>query len=480
MGESTMLEYQSWIGNRWVSSGKSMEVLSPYDGGVVGRVAVASVEDLDRAITTAAQAFEAFKELPAYRRAEILADTSRLIAENEERLVYLLAREIAKPVRDARVEVRRAATTFAVAAEEAKRIRGEMVPLDAVRGGEGRVAFTLREPLGVIGAITPFNFPLNLVAHKVAPALASGNTVVLKPASHAPLIAFELAKLLAEAGLPPGCLNVVCGPGGELGDRLVEDPRVAMITFTGSAAVGMRIRQRAGFKRVALELGSNSAVVVEDVSDLDRVVERCVQGAYTFAGQVCISVQRIYVSERLYEPFLERYKARVAALRTGDPELEESEMSAMISPKESARVLEWIDEAKSSGARVELGGGMDGSIVQPTVLTSVTEEMKVCSQEVFGPVSAVIPYREFDDALAAVNRSRYGLQAGVYTNDLGKAFRAVKTLKVGGVMINDIPSYRADHMPYGGVKESGMGREGVPYAIQEMTEVKLAVVNLRP
>lgn len=473
-----MLEYASWIGNEWVPSKRLMEVLNPYDGSVVGRVGIASAEDLDRAVQAAATAFESFRELPAYQRAEVLARAAQLIAEREEKLAQLLVREIAKPVRDARVEVRRAVNTFAVAAEEAKRIQGEMVPLDAVRGGEGRVAFTVREPLGVIGAITPFNFPLNLVAHKVAPALAAGNTVVLKPASKAPLIAFELAQILAEAGLPPGGLNVISGPGGELGDRLVEDPRVAMITFTGSAEVGKKIRERAGLKRVTLELGSNSAVVIEDVQDLDRVVERCVQGAYTFAGQVCISVQRIYVSERLYDPFLDRFKARVDALKTGDPAEEDTELSAMISPGESARVLEWIGEAQEGGARVETGGKMHGSIVLPTVLTSVQEEMKVCADEVFGPVAAVIPYCDFEEALAAVNRSRYGLQAGVFTQDLNKAFRALKTLKVGGVMINDIPSFRLDHMPYGGVKESGMGREGVPYAIQEMTELKLAVFNL--
>lgn len=473
-----MLEYQSWIGNEWIPSKTTKEVLSPYDGRVVGRVAMASPDDLNRAIEAAATAFESFRELPAYARAEVLATTSRLILENEDRLVKVLVDEIAKPVRDARVEVRRAASTFQIASEEARRIRGEMVPIDALRGGEGRIAFTLREPLGVIGAITPFNVPLNLIAHKVAPALAAGNTLVLKPTTQAPLIAFELAKLLDEAGLPAGCLNVVCGSGSEIGDRLVQDPRVTMVTFTGSAEVGMRIRQRAGFKRVALELGSNSAVVIHDVEDLDRVVSRCVQGAYTFAGQVCISVQRIYVRNELYEPFLERYTQRVAALRTGDPASEETEMSAMISPAESKRVLAWIEEAKGAGARVETGGLMDGAIVTPTVLTSVTETMKVCANEVFGPVSAVMPYQDFDEALAAVNRSRYGLQAGVYTRDLSKAFKAVKTLQVGGVMINDIPSFRVDHMPYGGVKESGTGREGVAYAIQEMTELKLAVFHL--
>lgn len=473
-----MLEYHSWIADEWVPSETMRDVTNPYDGSVIARVAVAGEKELDRAITAAQKAFESYKDMPAHRRAEILATASRLIRDNEERLVSLLAAEIAKPVRDARVEVRRAANTFMFAAEEARRIRGEMIPLDALPGGEGRLAFTLREPLGVIGAITPFNVPLNLIAHKVAPALACGNTVVLKPTSQAPLTAFELARLLHEAGLPAGCLNVVCGPGGRLGDRLVEDPRVAMITFTGSAAVGKRIRECAGFKRVALELGSNSAVVIEDAADLDPVAARCVQGAYTFAGQVCISVQRIYVNEALYEPFLEKYLQRVAALRTGDPASEETEMSAMISPGESARVLRWVDEAARAGAKVETGGELTGSVVRPTVLTAVSESMKVWADEVFGPVSAVVSYRDFDAALAAVNRSRYGLQAGVYTRDLQKAFRAVKTLQVGGVMINDIPSFRVDHMPYGGVKESGMGREGVPYAVQEMTEPKLAVFNL--
>lgn len=470
--------YRSWIGGEWVDGDGTIDVVSPYDGRVVGRVASATVEQVDQAIAAAGEAFRSFGELPAFARAEILHKASLMIRARGEELARLLVEEAGKPIRDARVEVNRAAATFQIAAEEAKRIRGEIVPLDAVQGGEGRVAFTLREPLGVIAAITPFNVPLNLVAHKVAPAIAAGNTVVLKPASKTPLVAFRLAEILHEAGLPPGCLNVLCGPGGTLGSRLAADPRVSMVTFTGSPEVGKEIQKRAGFKRVALELGSNSAVVIEDVADMEKVVARCVQGGYTFAGQVCISVQRIYVNERLYDRFLEAYRRRVAALKIGPPGDEETEVSALISPQETARVLAWVEEAKAGGAHVQVGGVQVGPVLAPTVLTEATDDMKVCAAEVFGPVTSVAPYTRFDEALERVNNSRYGLQAGVYTQDVAKAFRAIKALKVGGVIINDVPAFRVDHMPYGGVKESGMGREGVPYAIEEMTELKLAVFNL--
>jgi len=312
----------------------------------------------------------------------------------------------------------------------------------------------------------------------VAPALAAGNTVVLKPASKTPLSAFCLARLLHEAGLPGGCLNVVCGPGEQLGSLLVADPRAAMVTFTGSLDVGRSIREQAGLKRVTLELGSNSAVVVEDADQLEQVAARCTRGGYSYAGQVCISVQRVYVKEDLYRPFLDLFRARVAALRIGPPEDETTHLSAMITPAATARALQILGEAKEGGARCELGGRTDGRVLLPTIVTHASDDMRICQEELFAPITVVSPYRDFAEALARVNNSRYGLQAGVFTRNLAQAFEAVHQLRVGGVMVNDVPSFRLDHMPYGGVKESGMGREGVRYAVEEMTEMKLAVFNL--
>jgi acyl-CoA reductase-like NAD-dependent aldehyde dehydrogenase len=473
-----MVDYQLWINGEWLAGTDIIDVVSPYDGNLVGRVAVAGQEHVDRAIHAASQAFASYRQLPAHKRSEILQKTAALINEHMTEFASLLVAEAGKPIRDAQAEVKRAAFTFSLAAEEAKRISGECFPLDATPAGDGRLAFTLREPIGVIAAITPFNVPLNLVAHKVAPALAAGNTVVLKPASKTPLVAFRLAELLHEAGLPAGCLNVICGAGEKVGDRLVTDPRIAMVTFTGSPEVGKRIRSQVGLKKVTLELGSNSAIIIEDCTDLEKVVARCVQGGYSFAGQVCISVQRIYVQERLYHDFLSLFKQHVAKLQVGPPENESTDVSAMITPTATQRIISWLQEATANGAHIELGGVTRGSVLLPTIVTNVQPDMKISCEEVFAPVTIVTPYQSFVEALTHVNQSRYGLQAGVFTTNLSKAFQAVRELQVGGVMVNDIPTFRVDQMPYGGVKESGIGREGVRYAIEEMTEAKLAVFNL--
>jgi acyl-CoA reductase-like NAD-dependent aldehyde dehydrogenase len=466
-----------FLGGEWVEGTTYSPIYAPYSGELIAEIPQADAEMVERAIASAEEAARTMRQMPAYQRASILEKMSRLFDERLEEAARIIALEAGKPIKTARGEVIRTIQTYKFAAEEAKRIHGETIPLDAAIGGEGRVAYTVREPLGVIGAITPFNFPMNLVAHKVGPAIASGNTVVLKPASQTPLSALFLAEIAQQAGLPAGALNVISGSGGTVGDMLVADPRVKAITFTGSPAVGIGIRNRAGLKRVTLELGSNSAVIVDRDVNLTDVVPRCIFGAFAYSGQVCISVQRIYVVKEQYRTFVDAFVAETRKLRGGDPLAEETDYSAMINPKETERALAWIEEAKQQGARVECGGELHGRVLMPTVLTGVPADAKVSCQEVFGPVVLINQVDSVEEAIHLVNDSRYGLQAGVYTNNLSFALKAADELHVGGVMINDIPTFRVDHMPYGGVKESGMGREGIKYAVEEMTELKLVVLK---
>jgi len=466
-----------FLAGEWVEGHQYTQLSSPYSGEVIAEVPLADHEVVERAITAAEDAFQVMRKMPAYQRAAILEKMARLFDERLEEAARIIAMEAGKPIKTARGEVIRTIQTYKFAAEEAKRIHGETIPLDAAIGGEGRLAYTVREPIGVIGAITPFNFPMNLVAHKVGPAIAAGNTIALKPASQTPLSALFLAEIAQEAGLPAGALNVVTGSGGTIGDLLVTDPRIKAITFTGSPAVGIGIRNRAGLKRVTLELGSNSAVIVDRDVNLDEVIPRCIFGAFAYSGQVCISVQRIYVQQDIYPTFVETFIQETKKLRGGDPLLEESDYSAMITPQETERALAWIAEAQERGARVECGGEVDGRVLQPTVLTGVPVDAKVSCQEVFGPVVLINPVESIEEAIGLVNDSRFGLQAGIYTNNLAKAMQAAEDLHVGGVMVNDVPTFRVDHMPYGGVKESGMGREGIKYAIEEMTELKLVVIK---
>jgi acyl-CoA reductase-like NAD-dependent aldehyde dehydrogenase len=466
-----------YIGGAWVETAEYAPLYAPYSGEQLAEIPLADAETVEKAIAAAEEAASVMRRMPAYQRARILEKMAALLNERLEEAAKIIALEAGKPIKTARGEVIRTIQTYKFAAEEAKRIHGETLPLDAAIGGEGRLAYTVREPLGVVGAITPFNFPMNLVAHKVGPALAAGNTVVLKPASQTPLSAFFLAQIAEQAGLPAGALNVITGSGGKVGDLLVTDPRIKAITFTGSPAVGMDIRNRAGLKRVTLELGSNSAVIVDRDVNLDEVIPRCIFGAFAYSGQVCISVQRMYVVKELYDTFVEQFVAETRKLKGGDPLAETTDYSAMISPKETERALAWIEEAKQRGARVECGGETEGRVLQPTVLTGVPADAKVSCQEVFGPVVLINPVESVTEAIALVNDSRYGLQAGLYTNNLSLALQAADELHVGGVMINDVPTFRVDHMPYGGVKESGMGREGVKYAVEELTELKLVVIK---
>lgn len=466
-----------FINGEWVEATEYVTLTSPYSGEAIAQIPAATEAEVDAAIEAAYQARDKMRALPAHARAAILEKLASLMEERAEEAARIIAREAAKPIATAKGEVARTIQTYKFAAEEAKRIHGETIPLDAAPGGEKRVAYTVREPLGVIGAITPFNFPLNLVAHKVGPAIASGNTVVLKPAAQTPLSAYFLAELLQEAGLPAGALNVVTGSGRVVGDRIVMDERVQMVTFTGSPAVGVGIRNKAGLKRVTLELGSNAAVIIDKGVDLSKIIARCVQGAFAFQGQVCISLQRVYVHEDLYEEFAAAFVEATQHLVVGDPLDPNTDVSALISPADVERTLAWIDEAKQRGARVITGGQAQGNALLPTVLLDADPALKVSCQEVFAPIVLINKIASVEEGIALVNDSRYGLQAGIYTENIHTALMAAEKLHVGGVMINDIPTFRVDHMPYGGVKESGTGREGLKYAVEEMTEMKLVVFN---
>jgi acyl-CoA reductase-like NAD-dependent aldehyde dehydrogenase len=473
---TTATERKLFIGGEWVETGEWLEVPSPYDGSLVGRVAKGGGAETHRAVDAAERAMA--EPLPAHERAAILDRAARLVEERSEEIAGTVCAEAGKPMKAARVEAARAQSTFTMAAVEARKLAGDVVPMDASQAGAGKIAFTLRVPVGVVGAISPFNFPFNLVAHKVAPALAAGCAVVLKPASQTPVSALVLAELAEEAGLPAGWLNVVCGPAGEIGDVLVEDERVALITFTGSSAVGWKLRERAPRKRVNLELGNATPVIVAADAELDDVAARLAANAFSFAGQSCISVQRIYVERSAYDRFLELFLPRVEALVVGDPADDATDVGPVISTGERDRVLEWIEEARSRGASILAGGDLDGELLRPTVVADAPADAKVACEEVFGPLCTVSAYDSLDDAIALANGTRYGLQAGIFTSDVKAALRAARELEFGGVTVNEAPTFRADQMPYGGVKDSGNTREGPAYAIREMTEARLVVLQL--
>ncbi len=452
-------------------------VRSPYDGAEVGRVPKHGPDDVDRAVSVAAKAL-ADRPFPPWRRAAVLDRAALVLAERSEDFARTIAREAAKPIKTARVEVTRAVSTFTFAAVEARRLTGQMVPIDAAEVGEGRLAFTLRIPVGVVAAISPFNFPLNLVAHKLAPAIAAGCPVVLKPASQTPLSAVALARLLTEeCGLPVGYLHVVTGGGGEVGNALVEHAGVAYITFTGSSEVGWGISAKAGRKKVALELGNNSPVIIEADGDWDKAARAIATAGFSHAGQSCVSVQRVYVATSVAEAFTDVLTKLVDDLVVGDPLDDATDVSALISESERERVMSWIDEAVSEGARVVAGGGLEQGVLRPTVLTGMTADMKVSRDEVFGPVVAVQAYDSLDEALRLADDTRYGLQAGIFTSNLASALRSARELRFGTVLVNEVPTWRADQMPYGGVRESGNTKEGPAYAVRQMTEERLVVIQ---
>ncbi len=452
-------------------------VRSPYDGAEVGQVPRHGAADVDRAVGEAGAALRD-DPLAPWRRAEILDAAARLLAERVDDFARIIALESAKPIRTARIEVKRAVSTFTFAAVEARRLTGDMVPVDAAEVGEGRLAFTLRLPVGVVAAISPFNFPLNLVAHKLAPAIAAGCPVVLKPASQTPLSAVALARLLTEeCGLHTGNLHVVTGGGGEVGAALVEHPGVAYVTFTGSSEVGWGIAAKAGRKKVALELGNNSPVIIESDGDWDKAARTIATAGFSHAGQSCVSVQRIYIHASVAEPFTATLTKLVDDLVVGDPLDEATDVSALISEGERDRVLSWIDEAVGEGAQVVAGGTIEAGVLRPTVLTGMTADMKVSRDEVFGPVVAIQAYETLDEALRLADDTRFGLQAGIFTGSLASALRAARELRFGTVLVNEVPTWRADQMPYGGVRESGNTKEGPAYAVREMTEERLVVIQ---
>jgi acyl-CoA reductase-like NAD-dependent aldehyde dehydrogenase len=455
----------------------TISVNSPYDGSEIGVVPVNTADDVDEAVRSAKRALAA-GPLPPWRRAEILETAAHLLADRTEAFATTIAQEAAKPVKTARIEAQRAVGTFTFAAVEARRLSGDVVPIESSSVGEGKLAFTLRVPVGVVGAISPFNFPLNLVAHKLAPAIAAGCPVVLKPATQTPLSAIALAELLrAECGLPDEYLHVVTGSGSTVGNALVEHPDVAYISFTGSAEVGWGIAAKAPRKKVRLELGNNAPVIVEPDADGDKAARAISVGGFSHAGQSCISVQRVYVHDDIAEHFCDALAKLVGDLVVGDPLDDRTDVSSLISTGDRDRVKSWIDEAVAGGAEILTGGEVRDGLLTPTVLLGVTPDMKVCRDEVFGPVVGVQTYRALDDALALANDTRYGLQAGIYTASLATALRAARELDFGGVLVNEVPTWRADQMPYGGVRESGNTREGPAYAVREMTEERLVVVQ---
>ena len=473
---TTATERKLLIDGAWVEAGDWIEVRSPYDGSLVGRVPSAGADMARRAVDAAERAMR--DPLPAHERAAILDRVATAAEERSDEIARTICAEAGKPMKAARIEASRAVSTFTMAAVEARKLAGDMVPMDASPAGAGKLAFTMRVPIGVVGAISPFNFPFNLVAHKLAPALAAGCAVVLKPASATPLSAILLAELETEAGLPAGWLNVVCGPSAEIGDVLVGDERVKLITFTGSAPVGWGIRERAPKKRVNLELGNATPVIVAADADLDDVAARLAAHAFSFAGQSCISVQRIYVERSAYDAFVGRFVPRVEALVVGDPADEGTDVGPVIEPKERDRIVSWIEEARAGGAEILTGGTLAGEHLRPTVIANAAPDASVSCQEIFGPVCTVTAYDSLEEAVALANGTPFGLQAGIFTRDAKSALRAARELEFGGVTINEAPTFRADQMPYGGVKDSGNTREGPAYAVREMTEERLVVLQL--
>src|SRR5215213_4472466 len=465
-----------YLAGSWVDSPEILEIENPArPGELAGATYLATEAQYEHAVEAAVKAFEVTRVMPAYERGRILREVSAGIKARREELGALIAAEAGKPIRDALTEVDRATLTFRLGAEEAERQYGEVIPLDLMATSKDRVGITRRFPIGPIAGISPFNFPLNLAAHKVAPAIASGNPIVLKPPSKDPLVMLTVAEIIEEAGAPAGSVSVL-PMTRELGDRMVADDRFKLLSFTGSPSVGWRMKERAGKKKVVLELGGNAGVIVDRTADLDWAVRRTLVGAFSYAGQVCISVQRMFLHEEIRDAFLEKFRLGVDALKLGDPLQPDTDVGPMVDESAAQRTQRWVDEAVQLGGRVVAGGKADGAFFPPTVLENVPIEAQVCSNEAFAPLVVVFGFSDFADAVRQVNDSSFGLQTGVFTNDLANTWRAFNELEVGGVIVNDIPTYRIDHMPYGGVKDSGLGREGLRWAIEDMTELRIMVL----
>ncbi|MEW6051281.1 MAG: aldehyde dehydrogenase family protein [Candidatus Zixiibacteriota bacterium] len=471
-------QYKMYLGGEWVDSAREIRVESPYDDSLLGLVAAASRESFAAAIDRAQSAFERTRELPAYVRERVCRAIANGLEQDAGKFARTMSLELGKAIKDSRAEVNRAIGVFRTSAEEAKRIGGELIDLDWNVGSEGRMGLVRRFPRGVIGAITPFNFPLNLVSHKIGPAIASGNSIVLKPASKTPIIALMLAELIDATEYPKGAISILPAGAAEA-SPLLEDDRVKLITFTGSADVGWWIKAHCGAKPVVLELGGNAGVVVADDADLEYAITRLLFGTFGVAGQSCISVQRIYVHDSIYDRFIHMFVDRVKKLKVGNPLDDETDIGALVDTTAVENTLASIREAVLGGARLLVGGNARGRLMEPTLLTDTKTSMAVCSKEIFAPVGIIEKYYTFEEAVAAINNSEYGLQAGLFTNRMKDIMYAFRRIECGGVVINDVPTYRVDQMPYGGMKRSGMGREGVRYAIEDMTEPKLLVMNPR-
>jgi glyceraldehyde-3-phosphate dehydrogenase (NADP+) len=465
-----------YLAGEWATSPDVLEVSNPArPDDPAGSTYNATAAQFETAVSAAVTAFEETRHLPAYERGRALREISAGIKARREELGRIMALEAGKPIRDALVEVDRAVLTFRLGAEEAERMVGEVIPLDLMPASRGRLGLTRRFPVGPVAAISPFNFPLNLAAHKLAPAIAAGCSIVLKPPSKDPLTMLTVAEIVADAGLPTGAVSIL-PMSRELGDQMVADERFKLLTFTGSPAVGWRMKARAGKKRVVLELGGNAGVIVDKTADLDWAVRRILVGAFSYAGQVCISVQRMYVHADVWDEVMTRVADGARNLRTGDPLDPETVLGPMVDVAQAQRTQRWVEEAVAMGGRVVTGGQADGAFFPATVLTDVPVEAQVCTNEAFAPLVVAFPFDDIGDAIARVNASDYGLQTGIFTNDLSNARRAFDELEVGGVIVNDVPTYRIDHMPYGGVKDSGLGREGLRWAIEDMTEIRIMVL----
>ena len=476
MKSKNMSVHYLFCAGRFIPTDHSIEVKNPHSGEVVSTTYLAGKQELEEAIDKAVKVREDLKNLPSHKRYRILKDIADKLEENKEQFALLIAKEAAKPFKYALSETNRAIQTFTVAAEEAKRLPKEYMSLDWTPAGENKEGIVKYFPVGPVTAISPFNFPLNLAVHKLAPAIASGCPVVLKPATRTPLATLELSKIIAQTDLPAGAVSVL-PMNRETGNMLVTDERFKLLTFTGSPSVGWKMKQSAGKKKVLLELGGNAGVIVTESADINKAVDRCVVGGFAYAGQVCIHTQRIYVHEEVFEEFSKQFIEKVEALRLGPPEEQNTDITSMIDETNAKRVEEWVQESLDSGAKILAGGERHGAYYKPTVLTNTKSSMKVCSMEVFGPVVTLEKYSEFENAVKELNNSRYGLQAGVFTDSIYEMNYSLNQIDVGGVIINDVPTFRVDHMPYGGVKDSGMGREGIKYAIAEMMEPKILVKN---
>jgi glyceraldehyde-3-phosphate dehydrogenase (NADP+) len=465
-----------FLAGRWVESPDRLVIANPADPEKpAGSTFNATPEQYEEAVEAAVAAFATTRNLPAFERGAILRNISAGIKARREELGRLIALESGKPIRDALVEVDRAVLTFRLGAEEAERMFGEVIPLDLMPASKGRVGITRRFPIGPIAAISPFNFPLNLAAHKLSPAIASGNPIVLKPPSKDPLTMLTVAEIVEAAGAPAGSVSIL-PMTRELGDRMVADDRFKLLTFTGSPSVGWRMKERAGKKKVVLELGGNAGVIIDKSADLDWAVRRNLVGGFAYAGQVCISVQRMFIHEDVWDEFMGRFVDGAKGLKIGDPLDPQTDVGPMVDEHAASRTQGWVDEAIALGGKALLGGKANGNYFPPTVLTDVPPTAQVCSNEAFAPLVVAFPFRDFGDAIRGVNDSSFGLQTGVFTNDLAQAWQAFGELEVGGVIVNDVPTYRIDHMPYGGVKDSGQGREGLRWSIEDMTEIRIMVL----